>query len=196
MTEEVRQRCLEPFFTTKGEQGTGLGLATVFGIIRRHEGMLEIKTKLGEGTTFELKFPAAVAAPPAEVLPADDRNPLKILVVDDEKVTRELVVKYLERDSHCVVTASTAEEALLKVDETEFDLILTDLQMPGKSGLEFAKEMHASQAGIPLVIFSGCETEPEVLPEGVNAFMRKPISSDELRRVLTKVAHGPVAAAR
>ena len=196
MTEEVRQRCLEPFFTTKGEQGTGLGLATVFGIIRRHDGMLDIQTKFGSGTTFEVKFPAAVATPPVEEPVADDGNPLQILVVDDEKVTRELVVKYLERDSHRVVTASTAEEALSKVHEAEFDLILTDLQMPGKSGIEFAKEMHDAHAGIPLVIFSGCESEPEVLPEGVNAFMRKPISSEELRRVLTKVAAGPIAAAR
>src|SRR4029079_3683683 len=66
MTEEVRQRCLEPFFTTKGEQGTGLGLATVFGIIRRHDGMLDIRTKFGSGTTFEIKFPAAVATPPVQ----------------------------------------------------------------------------------------------------------------------------------
>jgi len=196
MTEEVRQRCLEPFFTTKGEQGTGLGLATVFGIIRRHDGMLDIRTKFGSGTTFEIKFPAAVATPPVQEPVADEGNPLQILVVDDEKVTRELVTKYLERDSHRVVTASTAEEALSKVHEAEFDLILTDLQMPGKSGIEFAKEMHDAHAGVPLVIFSGCESEPEVLPEGVNAFMRKPISSEELRRVLTKVAAGPIAAAR
>jgi CheY-like chemotaxis protein/anti-sigma regulatory factor (Ser/Thr protein kinase) len=196
MTDEVRHRCLEPFFTTKGEQGTGLGLATVFGIIRRHDGMLDIRTKLGAGTTFEIKFPSVVATPALEERAPDERNALQILVVDDEKVTRELVVKYLERDAHRVVTAATAEEALGKVHENEFDLILTDLQMPGKSGIEFAKEMHDAHAGIPLVIFSGCEEEPEVLPEGVNAFMRKPISSEELRRVLTKVAAGPIAAAR
>jgi signal transduction histidine kinase len=196
MTEEVRQRCLEPFFTTKGEQGTGLGLATVFGIIRRHDGTLEIATKIGAGTTFELKFPSVGAA--AKAGPEGERekvNPLKVLVVDDEKVTRELVVKYLERDSHHVVVASNADEALGKIREDQFDLVLTDLQMPGKSGLDFAREVQQYRSGIPLILFSGTALDTESLPEGVNAFMRKPVSVDELRRVLSSVIQGKGSAA-
>ena len=142
MTEEVRQRCLEPFFTTKGEHGTGLGLSTVFGIVRRHDGSLDIDTKPGRGTIFHLVFHTATK--PATASPPGDPRlalSLNLLVVDDEKASRDLVVKYLHKDGHTVVTATGADEALQKLRDTKFNLIVTDYRMPGKNGFELAREV-------------------------------------------------------
>jgi CheY-like chemotaxis protein len=188
MTEEVRQRCLEPFFTTKGEHGTGLGLSTVFGIVRRHEGTLDVKTKLGEGTTFQLVFPSAArAAVPTPESEVSFGSSLKVLVVDDEKAARDLVVKYLHKDSHEVVTAASADDALQKMPKHEFDLIITDYRMPGRNGLELAKQLREIGEGPPLIVISGSELESDPLPDGVSAIMRKPITAEELRRVLGRV---------
>lgn len=192
MTEEVRQRCLEPFFTTKGEHGTGLGLSTVFGIVRRHDGSLDIDTKPGRGTIFRLVFhtatKSAAASPPGDPLPASS---LRLLVVDDEKASRDLVVKYLNKDGHNVVTATGADEALQKLRDTKFNLIVTDYRMPGKNGFEFAKEVRATLPGVPLIVISGSELATDPLPDGVKAIMRKPISADELRRVIASLATAP-----
>ena len=189
MTEEVRQHCLEPFFTTKGDHGTGLGLSTVFGIVRRHDGLLDIKTKLGEGTTFHLVFPSVIKTDtPQLAADAPLAKKLNVLVVDDEKASRDLVVRYLKKDGHEVTTAKDAEEALIKLSENEFGLIVTDYRMPGKSGLELAREAQQIRQGRPLIVISGSELDTDPLPVGVNAIVRKPITADELRRVLALVA--------
>src|SRR4029077_12847093 len=105
MSESVRQRCLEPFFSTKGELGTGLGLSMVYGIVERHRGKLEIESTLGKGTTFIIRLPLAQAAATPEVageiaLRPDSR--LNVLIVDDEARSREVLSTYLRCDLHSV----------------------------------------------------------------------------------------------
>ena len=113
MTEEVRQRCLEPFFSTKGEKGTGLGLSMVFGIVKRHEGRVEIESVQGSGTVFRIRLPAQIVA--VETAADDDLKidrSLSVLVVDDEPIARDVIARYLTADGHRVVTAINGHEAL------------------------------------------------------------------------------------
>ena len=116
MSEETRRRCLEPFFTTKGTRGTGLGLAMVYGTVQRHSGSIELASTPGAGTRFALRLPLRL--PAAEVVvpmnDSHDRGAHRILVVDDQAVLCEILVEYLTGDGHEVETALDGYEALEK----------------------------------------------------------------------------------
>jgi len=191
MSDEVRSRCLEPFFSTKGEKGTGLGLSMVFGIIKRHEGTVEIESELGKGTTFRIRLPAMM-----EALAATDdeegkmERSLHVLVVDDEPVTRRVLESYLTADGHSVVTAVDAEEAMGCFEGAEFDLLITDHAMPGMNGVQLAAAVRRTRVGHPVILVTGFAagsmgTDEE--PPGVDLVMRKPVSRRELRRALVSV---------
>jgi len=127
MTETVRRRCLEPFFSTKGEQGTGLGLSMVYGIVERHRGQLEIESAVGQGTTFIIRLPLAQEMPAAQLkgeVVAKSDSALNVLVVDDEARSREVLMAYLRTDNHSVATASSGREALEKFRLRHFDLVV------------------------------------------------------------------------
>ncbi len=191
MTEEVRARCLEPFFSTKGERGTGLGLSMVFGIIKRHEGTVEIDSTIGKGTTFRLRLPALreegdAAGNEARKL---DRS-LNVLLVDDEEATRSVIMKYLTGDGHRVVTAVNAWEAIGRTQQTKFDLLITDHAMPGMTGIQLVvtlREMGAKQPIILMTGFAGGGIGPRENPLGVDLIMRKPVSRHRLRTSLVSV---------
>ncbi|HEY2343357.1 MAG TPA: response regulator, partial [Chthoniobacteraceae bacterium] len=145
MSEEVRRRCLEPFFTTKGERGTGLGLAMVYGIIERHKGTIELESAPGEGTSFTFRFPAYVGS--ADVQVSEHRRfeqPLRILVAEDQPILCELFTECLTADCHLVETALDGKTALEKFQNGVFDLVITDHSMPGMSGLQLAAAIKAS----------------------------------------------------
>ena len=132
--------CLEPFFTTKGELGTGMGLAMTYGIIQRHRGTIDIETQPGEGTTFRIRLPACVdrSASP-EQAPADAASRLlRILVVENEPAPRQVIVEYLQRDGHVVETALDGRDGLERFQGGSFDVVVTDRAMPEIDGLELA----------------------------------------------------------
>jgi signal transduction histidine kinase len=191
MSEEVRSRCLEPFFSTKGEKGTGLGLSMVFGIIQRHEGTVEIESALGKGTTFRIRLPAMAEALNA----ADDETgkmerSLRVLVVDDEPVSRGVLESYLVADGHSVVTANDAEGAIGCFAGAEFDLMITDHAMPGMNGVQLAAAVHEKRAGHPVILLTGFAAGSmgaDEEPAGVDLVMRKPVLRRELRRALGSV---------
>ncbi len=113
MTAEVLEHCVEPFFTTKGDAGTGLGLSMVFGVVSRHEGTVEIESEVGAGTTFRLQFSSLVPridAPVESVAPLT--RSLNILVVDDQDASRNIIARYLTGDGHRVATATKRCAAL------------------------------------------------------------------------------------
>ncbi|MEP6936696.1 MAG: response regulator, partial [Chthoniobacterales bacterium] len=142
MSEEVRVRCLEPFFSTKAERGTGLGLSMVFGIIQRHEGTMEIESEEGKGTTFRISLPSRVRTFEADAREVSaPGRPLRILVVDDEQIARDVVLRYLLADGHHVVLAESGPEALRQLETNSFDLLLTDQAMPGMSGVQLVKRI-------------------------------------------------------
>jgi CheY-like chemotaxis protein len=192
MSEEVRARCLEPFFSTKGEQGTGLGLSTTFGIIKRHDAELEIESQLGRGTTFRLSFPSNVKTLTAAVVDevAAVPRPLRVLVVDDNSVPREVVRKYLAADGHHVVTADSGVDALATFEAGEFDLVVTDHSMPGMNGTQLAESIKAARPGQPILMLSGF-TDPSLdiqqKPAGVDLMLTKPIPQKELRGALAQL---------
>ena len=191
MSDEVRQRCLEPFFSTKGEKGTGLWLSMAFGIIKRHEGNVEIESTPGNGTTFRIRLPALTETLEAcgDETEKVDRS-LHVLVVDDELVTRGVLASYLTADGHSVVTAVNAEEALARFGNAKFDLLITDYAMPGMNGAQLATAVRKMRAGQPVILVTGFAVGgmgQDEDPGSVNLVMRKPIPRRELRRALVSV---------
>lgn len=193
MTEAVRQRCLEPFFSTKGERGTGLGLSMVYGIVERHRGKLEIESTLGHGTTFIIRLPLAEEmpiAPPAESSNAKSKSSLSVLIVDDEPRIREVVSTYLRCDGHHVATAASGREALEKFRRHPFDLVVVDRVMPEMSGEQTARFIKQLNENIPVIMLTGFGVPIEVTgsqPQAVDVVLNKPITFDALRRTIDKL---------
>ncbi len=188
MTEEVRKRCFEPFFSTKGQRGSGLGLAVVFGILQRHHATIEVQSETGRGTRFLIQFPAEKAS---EVPFSDDATKatrsLRILVVDDEPLIREVLVEYLQSDGHSVVTACDGREGLQRFGERHFDLVLTDKSMPNMTGDNMAAAIKQIAPTKPIILLTGFGEMMKAAgqkPEGVDVIVSKPISLNTLRRTL------------
>lgn len=195
MTEEVRRNCLEPFFTTKGERGSGLGLAMSYGIIRRHGGRIAIKSRLNKGTTFSICLPV-----PKEVIdPAEPEfektvRPLRILVVDDHPGIREIVSAYLAEDRHVVETAGDAGEAMEKFHAGRFDLVITDRAMPGVNGDQLAASIKGEQPLRPVIMLTGFAdsiNSSDGPSRDVDLVLSKPARLDDLRKAILEVMPDP-----
>jgi signal transduction histidine kinase len=191
MTEDVRSRCLEPFFSTKDKHGTGLGLGIVYGIIRRHGGSIDIKSAPGEGTTVSITLPfykeerAPAAPPPA---PAADQ-PRRILVVEDEPLVREVIEVYLREDKHIVQTACNGREGLEKYRAGTFDLVLTDRAMPEVNGDVLAAEIKKINPRQPIVLLTGfgdLMSGSGEKPQGVDLVVGKPFTLNSLRDAIAR----------
>ncbi len=200
MTDEVRERCLEPFFSTKGTKGTGLGLSLVYGIVERHGGTLDIVSAPGEGTTFRIRLPrraeqAARAAPAPERAPVavDAPTGLRVLVVDDEPLVREVTAQYLLESGHSCETAANGREGLERFCGEPFDLVITDQAMPELSGDQLAAAIEASGLGTPVILMTGfgdiLEAQGE-LPGGVAQIISKPVRGAVLRAAIAQVMAG------
>jgi signal transduction histidine kinase/ActR/RegA family two-component response regulator len=165
MTPDVKQRLFDPFFTTKGKAGTGMGLAVSFGIIRRHEGSIEVDSEPGRGTTFKISLPKVMPASAeaggassettSSAASGDDK--IRVLVVDDETHVREVLIEALEAEGCEVVSAESGEIALAIYDQYEgkFDAVFTDIGMPAMSGWELCTEIRERSKTMPLAIISG-----------------------------------------
>ncbi|OHE77647.1 MAG: hypothetical protein A3G75_09125, partial [Verrucomicrobia bacterium RIFCSPLOWO2_12_FULL_64_8] len=167
MDAATQARIFEPFFTTKAvDQGTGLGLSVVHGIVKAHHGAITLQSAPGAGATFRIYFPAA-AAPHAEALPepaapgSGRGSGQHVLYVDDDEAMVFLVTRMLDGLGYRVSGYERAEEALeaVRADAGDFDLAVTDFNMPGLSGLEVAQELARIRPGLPVVITSGYITE-------------------------------------
>ena len=191
MTEEVRIRCMEPFFTTKGVGGTGMGLAMVHGIAQRHDGFLDIESVEGQGTTFSIRLPIV-----AQSLPGPDGTDrkgenvrvLRILAVDDEPMALQVLSEFLEGEGHVVETAPNGREGLEAFRQGNFDVVITDWAMPEMSGDQLAVSIKDEEPGTPVILLSGfgdiIRSSGE-LPTGVDMVMSKPAKLDDLRQAMT-----------
>ena len=189
MSEDDRARCLEPFFTTKGDRGTGLGLSVVYGIIQRHGGTIEIRSEIGRGTTFSISLPLATHDTQVFEVPkeAGISRALRILVADDQEVICELISEYLRGDGHTVEIACDGTDAFNKFSPARFDMIVTDQSMPGMSGEQLACEVHKSAPGTPVILLTGFGDEMidrGTLPAGISLIVGKPVSAANLRRAV------------
>jgi PAS domain S-box-containing protein len=192
MKEEVRERVFEPFYTTKGVHGTGLGLAVSYGIIERHQGMISVESKPGQGTTFYIDLPYAeqieIALEAAK--PDNSTNSLSVLVVDDEEFVRETLAEMLQDLDHRVVTVEGGREALEKVSTGDFDLVFTDLAMPEMDGWETARAIHKSHPDLPVVRVTGYGATAQP-PSGeqdlVAGIIGKPFDFDQVIGTIARV---------
>jgi signal transduction histidine kinase/CheY-like chemotaxis protein len=195
MTPEVQARIFEPFFTTKEKgRGTGLGLATVYGIVKQSGGAVIVESEPGRGTRFRIPLPEAsrqVTVP--EGAKAQPRGPGRgrgretILLVEDEEVVRSLVSEVLRAHGYEVLEAADGEEALERVRQREgpLHLVVTDLVMPRVSGGELARTLRRDHAGLKVLLVSGYsdrEVDPESLAGPGSAFLQKPFSPADLTR--------------
>ncbi len=192
---EILPRIYEPFFTTKEQgKGTGLGLATVFGIVKQHKGWIDIKTARDKGTTFKVYLPLGRTAPEAEAgnagLPASTAGSETILLAEDDPEVRKITRKFLELHGYNVLEARNGVEALdiWKKERGKVDLLLTDLLMPdGVNGYDLARRLHAASPGLKIVFMSGYSGDLtgqglELRP-GEN-FLQKPVQPDQLLALL------------
>lgn len=200
MGPEVKQRLFDPFFTTKGKAGTGMGLAVSFGIIRRHEGSIEVDSEPGRGTTFKISLPKVMPAlpeaegantPAAAVSTSEDK--VRVMVIDDETHVREVLIEALEAEGCDVVSAESGESALAIYDQYEgrFDAVFTDIGMPGMSGWELVTEIRERSKAMPIAIISGwadaisVQTRNAVKADWVVA---KPFDIDRISKIAQEIA--------
>jgi signal transduction histidine kinase/ActR/RegA family two-component response regulator len=205
MDEETRRRCVEPFFTTKGERGTGLGLASVYGMVERHSGTLEIDSEPAHGTRVRLLFPASepqrMVIVDQEALSAQVRK-LQILIIDDDPVIIESLRNILQGDGHRVTAAEGGQAGIdvfgaAKRQGRPFDLVITDLGMPHVDGRKVAASIGTTCPGMPIILLTGWGQrllDENDLPLAVHRVLAKPPKLRELRAALRELAaSGPTA---
>jgi PAS domain S-box-containing protein len=193
MDEDTRRRCLEPFFTTKGERGTGLGLAMVFGVAERHGAGLDIESRPGKGTTVRLSF-AALAQMPRGGAAGEpvDIGPQRILIIDDDPLLLRSLQDALESDGHQVVAANGGQAGINTFVESHaegrpFPVVITDLGMPNVDGRKVASTIKAAVPATLLLMLTGwgrrLVAEGDI-PPGVDEVLSKPPKLIDLRNAL------------
>jgi signal transduction histidine kinase/CheY-like chemotaxis protein len=209
MPAEVKSRIFDPFFTTKGKAGMGLGLAVSFGIIRRHEGSVQVDSEVGVGTKFMISLPKAEVTEEANISEAElakpqstpshstnitrtfDENQPKILVVDDEEPVRELLRDLLEHEGCRVYMAPGSREALGLFEVHQFDGIFTDVGMPGMSGWELSHAIRERKKQIPIAVVTGwgeAVGSDEQKEAGVDWVIAKPFRAEKISEIAQEMS--------
>ncbi|MBL0157518.1 MAG: PAS domain S-box protein [Bryobacterales bacterium] len=192
MDEETQKHAFEPFFTTKGvDKGTGLGLATVYGIVKQHGGGIQFESWPGEGTRFRIALPVCAGRPvdAAGAASHPERGTESILLVEDQVEVRRLAATILRTFGYTVHEASDGIEALKLAKDLQFDLLLSDMVMPNMSGYDLAEELLRQRPGMRVVFMSGyAEQEEDESPERLGAsFIAKPFSPQALAARIRQV---------
>jgi signal transduction histidine kinase/ActR/RegA family two-component response regulator len=197
MDEDTRRRCLEPFYTTKGERGSGLGLAMVYGMIHRHSAELEIESAAGRGTTVRLSFPAysstVVVTPKGQ--PAVVKRPLRILLVDDDPLLIKSLQDTLQEDGHVITASHGGREGIEAFSASEkrgeaFDVVVTDLGMPHVDGRKVAASIKGISPATPVILLTGWGQRliaTNDAPAHVDKVLAKPPRLHELRAALVEL---------
>ena len=184
MTEEVRRRCMEPFYSTKAGSGRGMGLTTVSGTVRRHKGTLNIDSSPGKGTRILINLPiwtetlAKTQTPKPESSVAQG---LRVLVVDDDEWCRNVLVKLLVMRGFVAEKAETGPEGLQKMESGNFDVVIVDRAMPGMTGDELATAIKNRFPKMPVIMlsgFGGIMTSEGDIPKDIDVLMTKPVTVD------------------
>lgn len=196
---DIFDKIFEPYFTTKEKgKGTGLGLAVVYGIVKEYGGDIRVHSEMGKGTTFNVYLPLAVGQteqPPIIKTKMKTSGSEKILVVDDEEPIVRLEKIVLERLGYQVTTCSNSLNALntFKADPDAYDLLITDMTMPGMTGDQLAKEIICIRPGIPVIICTGFSEQinREKADEiGIKGFLMKPVVNSEMAQMVRNVLDG------
>jgi signal transduction histidine kinase/ActR/RegA family two-component response regulator len=203
MSDEVQNHLFEPFYTTKPQgQGTGLGLSTVYGIVRAARGAVDVRSAPGQGTSVTIYWPRAsaseermhaAAAPPARLT-----HHARVLVAEDDPPIREMLVRLLEKQGFAVVTAKDGAEALMALRaDPQFELLITDVIMPGMDGSELIAAVRASHPRMRILAISGFtgDLSSRSIPADV-AWLQKPFSTTDLLQVIDHVLQRDATSAR
>jgi PAS domain S-box-containing protein len=198
MDEATRSRCLEPFFTTKGERGSGLGLAMVYGMLERHGGEIHIESARAQGTLIRLTFPTTRVSALGEggaALQHPRSRPLRILLVDDDPILLKSLRLILEEDGHVAVVADGGQQGIAafhegNADGQPFDIVITDLGMPNIDGRGVAAAVKLANPDVPVILLTGWGhrmIEEQDTPSNVNCVLSKPPKMVRLRTALTEL---------
>jgi len=190
---EIRKKIFYPFFTTKSERGAGLGLAIVHGIVSRHSGEIQLAPTEGGGATFAVAFNRRHDL--EEVTEVTHRrrtaDNLRVLVVDDDDQIRDILADMLNINGHRTVSCSDGYAALEAVERERFDMLITDLGMPGMSGLELAGAVHEKLPKMPIAMITGWGTQlnkEEVALKGILAILPKPFHIKDIKQLVDDLA--------
>lgn len=188
--KEIRRKIFDPFFTTKGPKSSGLGLSVSYGIIERHGGEISVSSEEGGGSTFLVKLPTVARSRDRHVqdVVPEGNEKATILVIDDEEEIRNSLSEILSLEGHNVTLAQDGKEGLLTFKTHEFDMVLTDLGMPGMSGWQLARAIKELSPKTPVAIITGWGLQPDprqMKQAGVDLFIEKPFRISDIRRLLT-----------
>jgi CheY-like chemotaxis protein len=196
MDSQIIAKAFEPFFTTKGVgEGTGMGLSVVLGVVRSHNGHIQIESIVGEGTTFKIYFPITENSVPV-VESKNVKTPVfgneRILFVDDERMLVEMAQDALTHLGFIVTGMSSSREALefIKVNGAEIDILITDQTMPGMSGIELSIDALKIRKDLPIILctgFSNVVTPESARAAGVSRFVIKPYNSYEIGKLIREI---------
>jgi len=201
MTDDVKHRIFEPFFTTKGiGKGTGLGLATVFGIVKQHDGWISVYSEPGNGSEFHIYLPVHSREENKPVVEPPEHTPhgngQRILLCEDEDMVRNLIARLLSRHGYQVQLAATAEDALALFTSSPepFDLVFTDVVLPGRSGFDLVTELKSLAPNLKVLMASGYTDDrtrwSQIKQQGWR-YLQKPVSSQTMLRTLDEMFNGP-----
>jgi CheY-like chemotaxis protein/anti-sigma regulatory factor (Ser/Thr protein kinase) len=192
MSNEVRRRCLEPFYSTKGDRYNGLGLAIVYGILSRHAGTIKFLSEEGKGTSVVARLPVHVES---RLVERDEAasvtgGALRVLLVEDEPLIRDIQAEYLRTDGHEVETASNGVEALEKFQAGEFDAVITDRAMPEMNGDQLIESLRLFSPETPVMLVTGFGDmmQDGPLGKGPDLVLSKPVTQHKLQQALMKLA--------
>ena len=190
ISDETLERAFEPFFSTKGTTGVGLGLSLAYGILRRHRGDITIDREEGERTTVQVVIPLAAQpkrSTPRQVLRQAGGRQARILGVDDERLIREVLRQMLTKLGHEVVCAASGEEAIDLAQKQDFDLVLTDYDMPGMSGEKVAQELRAIRPHTTIALITGWDAsidKDDIDGTAIDFVLSKPFQMDKLQELI------------
>ena len=200
MSPEIKANIFDPFFTTKQpDKGTGLGLATVYGVVNQSGGCIEVSSEVGQGSCFKLLFPAveaAIDAPPTE-LATSPQGRETILLVEDEAGVRQVAKMTLDRLGYNILEASNGRAALDIVEQyaLPIDLVITDVVMPDLNGREFVDQLRQRGNDVPVLYMSGY-TDDAIVRRGVVhdavSFLQKPFTPSTLAQKVRDILEKPL----
>ena len=191
MAEEVRKKVFEPFFTTKPFTNTGLGLSMSYGIIRRFGGEIEVESKVGYGTTFTIILPIELEGKEEVAVPSMIKKgrEARILIIDDDGSVRSVLSRILSQVNHKVTVAENGMEGIRLFREKEFDIVLTDLGMPGMSGWEVCKAIKGGSPNFPVGMITGWGMEVDrakIEESGLDFVISKPFDFNQILNIMAE----------
>jgi PAS domain S-box-containing protein len=194
MNEETKKRVFQPFFTTKGfEAGRGLGMSGTYSVMRDHKGIISVaETAVGKGTTIEILFPFGIknVVDLGKEVTDESLIPARVLWVDDDKNLRQIEKEILESLGHYIDTAASGKEALSLLEINNYDLLITDVGMPGMSGWQLAETIKGKYNNLKVVIVSGWSadvSDEEKEKYGIGYVLGKPVTIEKLRNLVDEV---------